>query len=160
MGIPLTGNINSFQTKLEAKGCKIDNFYNRYASAGTRIFKGQFAGNDARIIVSYNNKDKNVYRAKVVIEYTNKDLFNQKEYELAGMLREKYSSMYINSDDYGFSIHVTNNLGTVYLGHIDIFDDTQDPSYYNNYETTYAIHIDYWDAINSEKNDDDRMEDL
>lgn len=31
MGIPLTGNINSFQTKLKAKGFEVDKQINKYA---------------------------------------------------------------------------------------------------------------------------------
>lgn len=161
MGIPLTGNINSFQTKLEAKGCKADKTINSYLPVGTRAFKGQFAGNEANIYIYYNKKTKIVYRAKAVIEYTDKDIFNQKEYELAQMLSHKYYSMYIDtSSSDGLTIYVTNDLGTTNLGTIDLYDRTEDPNVSNYFKTTYNIHIDYHDAINSEKNQDERMEDL
>lgn len=160
MGIPLTGNINSFQTKLEAKGCKIDKSINQYAPKGVRVFKGQFAGNEAHIYVSYNKTNKTVYRAKVVLEYTDEEIFNQKKYELSDMLCQKYSSMYINSNDNGINIYVTNNLGTINLGRIDMFESTDNSDPSNYFRTTYYLHIDYWDATNSDKNQDERMEDL
>lgn len=160
MGIPLTGNINSFQTKLKAKGFEVDKQINKYAPVGTRIFKGLFAGENAQIYVFYNKKHKTVYRAKAIIEVTDQDISDQKKYELANMLRQKYSSMYIDAGENGLSIYVTNNLGTTNLGHIDLFDRTEDPNISNYYTTTYCIHVDYWDTTNSDKNEDDRMEDL
>lgn len=160
MGIPLTGNINSFQTKLEAKGCKVDKYYNQYAPEGVRVFKGQFAGNNAQIIISYNKKDKTVYRAKVAIQCIDKDIFNHKANELAQMLNQKYSSMYVDTSGDGVTIYVTNNLGTINLGTIDMWDTTDAPDASNYYTTTYTIHIDYHDAINSDKNQDEKMEDL
>lgn len=160
MGIPLTGNINSFQTKLEAKGCKIDKYYNRLASVGSRVFKGQFAGNDAQIIVFYNKQSKTVYRAKAIMQYTDEDILNQKARELAQMLNQKYSSMYVDTSGDGVTIYVTNDLGTKNLGTIDMWDTTDDPNSLNYYTITYTIHIDYHDAINSDKNQDERMEDL
>lgn len=160
MGIPLTGNINSFQTKLKAKGFEVDKQINKYAPVGTRIFKGLFAGENAQIFVFYNKKHKTVYRAKAIIEVTDQDIFDQKKYELANMLRQKYSSMYIDAGENGLSIYVTNNLGTTNLGHIDLFGGTEDPNLSNYFTTTYCIHVDYWDTTNSDKNEDDRMEDL
>ena len=160
MGIPLTGNINSFQTKLKAKGFEVDKQINKYAPVGTRIFKGLFAGENAQIFVFYNKKHKIVYRAKAIIKVTDQDIFDQKKYELANMLRQKYSSMYIDAGENGLSIYVTNNLGTTNLGHIDLFGGTEDPNLSNYFTTTYCIHVDYWDTTNSDKNEDDRMEDL
>lgn len=78
MGIPLTGNINSFQTKLKAKGFEVDKQINKYAPVGTRIFKGLFAGENAQIFVFYNKKHKTVYRAKAIIKVTDQDIFDQK----------------------------------------------------------------------------------
>ena len=160
MGIPLTGNINSFQTKLKAKGFEVDKQINKYAPVGTRIFKGLFAGENAQISVFYNRKHKRVYRAISIFNVTDQYFFDQKKYELANMLRQKYSSMYIDAGENGLSIYVTNNLGTTNLGHIDLFDRTEDPNLSNYFTTTYCIHVDYWDTTNSDKNEDDRMEDL
>lgn len=108
----------------------------------------------------YNRKHKTVYRAKAIIKVTDQDIFDQKKYELANMLRQKYSSMYIDAGENGLSIYVTNNLGTTNLGHIDLFGGTEDPNLSNYFTTTYCIHVDYWDTTNSDKNEDDRMEDL
>ena len=50
MGIPITGSITSFQSKLIAKGCSVSKDTNQYP-IGIRAFKGIFAGKDCDIIV-------------------------------------------------------------------------------------------------------------
>ena len=69
MGIPLTGTITTFQTKLAAKGISYDKVASSQTESGVRCFKGVFSGEKANIYVYYNEKTKVVYRAKAVIEY-------------------------------------------------------------------------------------------
>lgn len=67
MGIPLTGTITSFSTKLKAKGFTVSK-YNKSAPKGVRLFDGTFFGNDASVYVYYDPRTSQVYRAKACID--------------------------------------------------------------------------------------------
>ena len=82
MGIPLTGNITQFQSKLIAKGCTLDKISSANASNGLRIFNGSFAGNKVKIIVFYNPQNKIVYRAKALLDGVSEDRAEQEYYNL------------------------------------------------------------------------------
>lgn len=158
MGIPLTGTINAFQTKLAAKGVSVSKI-NKYVSKGARAFSGKFAGEEAIIYVFYNEKTNIVYRAKAVISVSGDNIRENKYNDFQAMLLKKYSLDYSEegeSEDYPtVSIFVTDNFGEAYLGHIDLFQSKDEYSY-----DAYTIHIDYWDATNDTANDNSRMQDL
>lgn len=82
MGIPLTGNITQFQSKLIAKGCTLDKISSANASNGLRIFNGSFAGNKVKIIVFYNPQNKIVYRAKALLDGVSEDRAEQEYYKI------------------------------------------------------------------------------
>lgn len=50
MGIPITGTISQFQSKLAAKGVRYDQKSSSMINGGVRVFKGTFAGNKATIL--------------------------------------------------------------------------------------------------------------
>ena len=54
MGIPLDGTINQFQSKLTAKGIRVDVALNKNIGVGARAFKGTFSGKDAQVFVYYD----------------------------------------------------------------------------------------------------------
>lgn len=67
MGVPLTGTISNFHSKMTAKGLTIHP-HNKIAGVGQRLYKGKFAGNDAEIMVAYDATSKIVYGACAVLE--------------------------------------------------------------------------------------------
>ena len=153
MGIPLTGSINSFQTKLTAKGIKVHSKLNSSIPVGVRAFKGDFAGYSSTIYVYYDKTSKIVYRAKVCIEKTDKSLLERAYNDLKDMLEAKYSDSYFEEGEHEGheSLSISN-----WLGWISIYTST----YTDYYPTTYTIHVDYEDRSNSNKNLNSKMSDI
>lgn len=68
MGIPVDGNITSFQTKLQQKGFQVSEL-SKYAEVGTRVFEGQFTSESTKVAVYYNSKLNNlVYAVRVIYD--------------------------------------------------------------------------------------------
>ena len=160
MGIPLNGNITTFQEKLKAKGIS----YNRTASAktkaGVRCFDGIFSGEKARIYVYYNEKTKIVYRAKAVIEFSNKDIGEQRFEKFKSMLKEKYLTAYAkDSEQDGYpsmGMLVYDSEFDKSLGIISLYmTDTG----YSFMDEVY-LHVDYEDDANTSSDMDKNMDDL
>lgn len=153
MGIPLNGTISAFHQKLVAKGYKPYVELNKQSGPGARSFKGTFFGREAYIHVYYNPKTKIVYRAKAVLEYTSEEDMQSVYQELKVALGEKYSGALMFENEYSgyerLSCFVDN-------GGIDLYCTKIDDSYL----TYYLVHVDYWDDINSKKNENKNMDDL
>jgi hypothetical protein len=90
MGIPLDGTINTFQSKLVAKGMTPNVSMNKILPIGGRAFDGYFAGYKATILVAYEKKTKVVYGAKVCISVTNEDDLEEKYNEFKDLIKSKY----------------------------------------------------------------------
>ena len=131
MGIELKGTITNFQTKLQSKGLKVSPL-SREQPNGVRVFEGNFSGTDAYIYVFYNEKTKEVYRAKAVIMREGKDLIEQ--------LMQKFTQ-------HGYI--VPNGTITLFI---------TSTSYIA--QSTFFLHIDYTDKDNSNKNTQEEMDDL
>lgn len=153
MGIPLTGTISAFHQKLVAKGVKHDVEGSKGAGAGSRYFDGIFYGENARIYVNYNPATKIVYRAKAVITYYSEDSMKSGYAELKSALSDKYPNACATEGEYeGYDAigYFVNG------GCIELFCSKN----YDTYPTEYWLFIDYWDAINSEKNEHQKSNDL
>jgi len=153
MGIPLNGTISAFHQKLVAKGYKPDVEVNKRSRPGSRYFKGTFFGSEAVVYVYYNPKTKIVYRAKAVLKYTSEGIMQSVYQELKVALGEKYSGALVSKGE----SHGYEDM-TYYVdeGRIDLFCAKYDLSY----PTYYNVYVDYWDDINSKKNEDKNMDDL
>lgn len=150
MGIPINGSITNFQNKLIAKGFKYDKAGSMALETPTRIFKGQFAGETARLYVYSDRDQKFVYRVKVIIDRSESEqiisLMDKYKYQM----EEKYGATasagtYEEWIAYNFSL---NN------GAIDLYCCK------NTYILGYALHIDYWDDTNTQKHEANNMNDL
>ena len=99
MGIPLTGTINQFQTKLQAKGVRHDRQLSNELPLGIRAFKGTFSNRKANISVYYNSKTLLVYAAKAYIP----DLTEENANELFELFKHnlltKYADGIANDED-------------------------------------------------------------
>lgn len=176
MGIPITGTISQFHTKLVAKGCTYDKVESSSNSAGMRIFKGNLAQNEVKIIVYYNTKTKIVYRVKALIYGIPEVLATQKYNEFKSFLTVKYDSRYTKTssfegkeliqylalrDDKNTSIDPENlpsRLSDVAFGVIKLYISKDLEDWNSPYN--YYLHIDYYDQINNEKNNKNILDDL
>lgn len=162
MGIPLTGTIDQFQSKLAAKGIRPDKQFNRQSPFGTRMFIGMFTGKKCNIHVYYT-KSKTVYRAKAVYSDTDEEVADRYFDDIKQMLQSKYaleqSESGTTADGYPvFRIYVTTDAGN-YLGEIDLFKSKYTDSIYSYY-TSYSVHVDYFDGANYSKQQNSNMDDL
>ena len=160
MGIPLTGSITNFQSKLTAKGISYDKAASLRSQAGIRCFTGMFSGEKAEIYVYYNEKTKIVYRAKAVVEYSTEDIAKSKYSKFSSMLREKYiAGEFFESehDDYpAFGIKVPDSQLEKSIGFISLY--ISKPSY--SFMDERYLHIDYEDRDNTVSDMDRNMDDL
>jgi len=160
MGIPLTGNITSFQTKLQAKGVKYDQKTSKEIKAGCRAFVGTFSGEKATIFVYYNEKTKIVYRAKAVITCLNKEAGERMYRDFESMLKSKYSTHVATESEHegrpSISILVTDSNIKYTLGYVGLY--ITNPPYH--FMDELYLHIDYEDVTNERNNTKRNMDDL
>lgn len=164
MGIPLTGTIAQFQTKLAAKGCTYDKFASSSISNGTRAFKGTFVGNKVDIYVYYDTKTKIVYRAKAVVSGVSEDIAEQEYSKIKDLLSQKYGSdsedMYVGTKDGKEAVtFVSANDEEEINGSIDLFI-TQDEETWIRAPYNYNLHIDYNDRINTNKHENQQLDEI
>ena len=157
MGIELNGTIADFQTKLLAKGFTISP-QSKLQPTGIRVFDGTFSGEDAQIVVWYNPRTKEVYRAKAVINRYGKDLVEQLQHNMERKLDAKYGIENKLSeeveDDYLQKFMQHSYL--VENGTIDLFVVSSGYSA----QSSFHLHVDYKDMINFKENTQDEMDDL
>jgi len=157
MGIELNGSITEFQTKLLGKGLTISKMNNQYPT-GIRVYDGIFSGEKANILVWYNPRSKQVYRAKAIISREGKDLIEQLKTSFENKLDLKYGedSKTTNSFKDEYLHEFDQHSYSVGNGMIDLFIGST--SYIS--QSTFYLHIDYKDLINYAKNTADEMDDL
>ena len=176
MGIPIDGSINQFESKLMSKGCSKDDL--EYSSSrGCRTYDGTFAGNEVSICVFYNERTNLVYRVKAIINRITEERADQKYQEIKDMLIQKYGQTGSGETDHenkkAFYLilpcsdfldkykpysDTNNSLAKCgYKGEIDVFISKNDDS---KSTFCYYVHIDYNDAINKDKHQEQNLEDL
>ena len=159
MGIPMGITINSFQTRLAAKGVKYDD-WSKYMSNGTRMYSGMFAGQKASFYIYYDSASKKVYRAKVVMERNERAMIDQLFDEFYSMYQEKYGEEAFiatpANDDLGFK---ATSVFTA-LGRIDLFIREAEADYITHSKKYYNLHIDYFDSAAESENKSNRLDDL
>ena len=162
LGIPIDDSITKFQSKLAAKGIRINQVKSNDAPLGQRIFNGKFMGYNAEFTVFYNRNTKDVYKVEAVID-------SKKEQIIQGILDRSlktieqkyiYKSLHDLNDGaqkhYQYFIFPTHE-STEYIGIIHV-----EPSYtlympetfYPGQEwkvASYIIKFVYEDTVNSSK---------
>lgn len=164
MGIPLTGTIAQFQAKLVAKGCTYNKVASSSISNGTRAFKGTFVGNKVDIYVYYDIKTKIVYRTKAVVSGVSEDFAEQEYSKMKDLLSQKYGSdsedMYVGTKDGKESVSfISANDDGETNGSIDLFI-TQDEETWVRAPFNYNLHIDYNDRINTNKHENQQLDEI
>ena len=158
MGIPLNGSIDQFQNKLLSKGIKYDAKASKILESATRAYTGYFSGYKSRIMVYYDEKTKIVYRAKAIIENYDKDSRNNAYEDLKKKLVLKYGEIKYEGEHNNYpaiGITVYDDRYNI-LGSVSLF--MSDPIY--EYMNEYYLHVDYEDLINSNKHENNTMDDL
>lgn len=163
MGIPLTGTITQFQSKLTAKGVKYDKTTSGILPTGVRAYTGTFAGQKADFYVYYESSSKIVYRAKAVIGCISESICEQVYSEMLSMLSTKYSDAYTESgyqDGHETCLIVVSQEGQNelrdILGTIGLYVVDEGISY----PFVKRVHVDYTDYQNSNKSEESKMKDL
>ena len=157
MGIPLSGTISVFQTKLLAKGLNVSP-QSKQQPNGIRVYDGIFSGENAQIVVWYNPRTQEVYRAKAIIKRYGKDLIEQLMGSMEKKLDVKYGTLNKHSDEVEDD-HLQKFVQHSYLernGSIDLFIVSTGYSS----QTNFFLHVDYKDKENYAKNTQDEMDDL
>ncbi len=90
LGIPITGNIATFQQNLLAKNYRLDAKENKLLPVGERAFKGRFSGHDCTLKAYYFPDDKIVYRVRVSIDFVYESSADAAYMEIKRNLLRKY----------------------------------------------------------------------
>lgn len=157
MGIELDGSITDFQSKLYAKGFKNSKLpFDK--KNGIRIYDGTFMGEDATVVVFYNERSKQVRSAKPVIEKYGKihiqDLFDEIEDKLDIKYGAENRETELVEDQYLHEFKKTTYtlengfiiLSAFSVGYSDIGD--------------FYLQIEYADKLNNFRKTQDEMDDL
>ncbi len=90
LGIPITGNIATFQQKLIAKNFRLDAKENKHLPVGERAFKGRFSGHECSLKTYYFPDDKIVYKVRVSIDFAYESSADNAYKEIKRNLLRKY----------------------------------------------------------------------
>lgn len=90
LGIPITGNISTFQQKLIAKNYHLDTKMNKQLPIGERAFKGRFSGHECTLKAYYFPDDKTVYKVRVSIDFAYESSADAAYMEIKRNLLRKY----------------------------------------------------------------------
>lgn len=157
-GIPIEGNITTFQSKLAAKGIKVNSVKSKDAPIGQRIYNGKFQGYNAVVTVYYSRKTKNVYKVKVVIESKNKETIQNILDKSNEMIGQKYIFDTNHNEDFGFNLHYqyiiyptkesVESIGTIHIKPSYTFYVPNNATSFSDYKlASYIITFEYEDAI-------------
>ncbi len=160
MGIPLDGTVDNFALKLKAKGVTYNAVKSKDAGPGIRVFNGTFVGEDAMIVVFYNNKSKMVYSAAVELQYTTVESARTPFTNITEQLQQKYpnakykANLDQDGDANGLSFKIPDKTGTKSIGVI-LQTLNVDKSGYG-----CSIWLMYTDVDNFQKSEKTNNEDL
>lgn len=90
LGIPIAGNIATFQQKLIAKNYRLDTKENKQLPVGERAYKGRFSGHECTLKAYYFPDDKIVYKIRVSIDFVYESSADNAYKEIKRNLLRKY----------------------------------------------------------------------
>lgn len=155
MNIPIDGKINSFASKLNAKGFTLSP-KNKQAGVGLRIMKGRFFDQPAELWISYTPQTSIVYSVRVVFWSNERTLCESFMKDIKNSISYKYNYEEEEGKTKGGSditiYHIMENeeyTGDIYIG------ISQSSEYYG-----YDLNLTYEDFINSFKNEYRKSDDI
>jgi hypothetical protein len=160
--IPIEGSITSFQSKLAAKGIRVNQAESNKAPVGQRIFNGKFQGYNAVITVYYNRKTKDVYKVEAVIESKKKETIQGILDRSLKAIEQKYIYQTQHDLDDGTKLHfqyyiLPTKESAEYIGLIHIkpsyayYVQDNNSAGQNLQLASFIITFDYEDAVNTSK---------
>ena len=167
MGIPIDGNVNTFTTKLNAKGFKVSPI-NKFVGEGIRVMEGHFFDQRVDLDINYIPYKKTVYLVRVVFHNDNEKALESLKEEIESTIKDKYycipdtgktrggddiDMFHIFKPDTKTGV-VDDDTPMKYIGEIYLGIANCD-EYYN-----YELNLTYEDYINSEKNDNSKSDDI
>lgn len=168
MGLPLNMTIANFTVKAASKGIKHDKLTSSYLDQGVRGFTGTFYGKNAQFFVYYNTKTKIVYRAKACVDFDSENsaerFLNSVDEGLEAKYGEGFTEQGTQDGFSAFTYTIVDKKDSTIIdgetyytinGTVDGYITTND-----YLEYTYTVHIDYTDRENTEKNQQNNLNDL
>lgn len=168
MGIPIDGSISTFQTKLLAKGCKLSKSSST-APNGVREYTGTFAGKQCNIVVWYSVRTRQVYQVRAITQWSESKSTARTNFSYyKDLLKKKYGDRSLTSDFTGdtkegddiFYLTVYGSANDDYAqasGYIYLSVEELELDYSPN---EYTVFVTYEDRTNSQKNENDQLNDL
>lgn len=141
MDIPIDGTISEFQAKLKEKGIRHDVKGSAELPVGRRMFKGIVEGKKSDIIVSYTKTTKTVYHVKVFMTFDDGDQSHYKFYMLHDILKREFTcEKHENNGSGELGVYkAPNGIIALYTMNIEFGAGL----------STYTLHLEYTDSINS-----------
>mgnify|MGYP000002059982 FL=1 len=157
MGIEIKGSITEFQQHLLTKGLRVS-YVSKGLPEGQRVYDGHFSGYPAQVVVFFNARTRQVFRAKVMIDRQGRDQATNLLNELMAKLDLKYGAENRRSHDFTdeYRHKFKQSAYTISNGEIDLF--VTSTGYVD--QDTFYVNIDYKDATNTTHNTIDELEDL
>lgn len=141
MDIPIDGTISEFQAKLKEKGIRHDVKGSAELPVGRRMFKGIVEGKKSDIIVSYTKTTKTVYHVKVFMTFDDGDQSHYKFYMLHDILKREFTcEKHENNGSGELGVYkAPNGIIALYTMNMEFGAGL----------STYTLHLEYTDSINS-----------
>ncbi len=141
MDIPIDGTISEFQAKLKEKGVRHDVKGSAELPVGRRMFKGIVEGKKSDIIVSYTKTTKTVYHVKVFMTFDDGDQSHYKFYMLHDILKREFTcEKHENNGSGELGVYkAPNGIIALYTMNMEFGAGL----------STYTLHLEYTDSINS-----------
>ena len=157
IGIPINGDINTFQSKISSKGFRPYKELNQLVPNGIRAFRGDFAGEPANVIVFYNPQTKIVYKVRAAINKEDEASKNRLVVRFENAIKNNHNSPieFENSNSFAKqTIFAILTKSKDYLtGTINLFSNNEsfnkdNKYYYSKSFNNYSIIVDYKDQTN------------
>lgn len=156
--IPIDGTITSFQSKLSAKGFRVNRNKSKDAPVGQRIFNGKLQGYDSEITVYYARKSKIVYKVEALIESEKEDVIMNILDKTLNKIEKSYifTTEHDDADRTGphfrYPIYTNkenrNSIGTIVVNPTYMFNVSEDGTPVEL--SSYAIVFTYIDGANDD----------
>jgi len=151
LGISMNDSIDSFENKLAQKDVRLLSKKN----IGERKYEGSFAGYKSQFLVFYDERNKMVYKATVLVPRETEAEMDNIFQEFKSLLSKKYAGegkrdMYDEALKPMYYIFITDMKGKE-KGQVQLST--------KKYEQ-YNVVLDYYDSANYFKHEESRMDDL
>lgn len=153
-GIPITGTISSFTSKLNAQGFKTNwESTERSGDGDSYWYNGKYYGRDCELLVFYVPTSKIVYYVDVIFELESLNQAKNLMVDIKNALDRKYNLDFEETVSDGYpkwrtSVYDTSLASYPFIGSIFL------TIHYNSVSELYNLHIGFIDSDNYDKYED------